>query len=687
MAPQRTQTSIRRATIVLVLSSVLGLVDVSKAQSQLSDFIRNAPKASTEIIAIIEPAAHLEAILRNQGLQRVLASDQYQDVPNIENMQPEKLSEMLQATKPFYPKHIVVAGTDSIYAAFRDIIELLVRGNMAISLSDAAVKVPENEMAEFAEEIKAVVTRLRVPSLTLMLDWEDDSTASMVFSVLNGQLKTLREQFAIKIRNEESSTLARAKISNFLDLESVGQFVATIGLQDANDEMVKSFLDIDVELRIDQIENGIRICVGPLEPNFMEAGDLTALLDRPNMIFFGQWNLVPLEKFREDFKATLDKWQETELGKIFLELDTEDAWNSFRSLIRDLDKVPREGNCNVWWTESRIESCLVSMGAQPAENISNHEILRFIPEDIEAFHLDSRQSLTQALAKSIEDSEDRIARDAFKAQLSGNSEDINDYELISAGYYGNFSVWRDVVLKQLPKKRSTPWVVMGTSAGRLKDMTIDMPLLDGLRLHAANTAIPQFAVVAKVDDSSEISALVDQAYQAFVDGIIKTSEVENSTKLTTAVPVELDLGVRATEFSLQWLNESSLAEIEIQGDFRLHYLVKDDYFIASTSPILSQRIINLQRNSLPLHNPENAQVISTGKISGKSVGFMLNCPINFVIDAFTQAEIADREVSDQWKDTFAMMADVIGLMKMAQWRTTQVDQTRTTKIMLDFITD
>ncbi len=158
-----------------------------------------------------------------------------------------------------------------------------------------------------------------------------------------------------------------------------------------------------------------------------------------------------------------------------------------------------------------------------------------------------------------------------------------------------------------------------------------------------------------------------------VDGIIKTSEVENSTKLTNAVPVELDLGVGATEFSLQWLNQSSLVEIEIRGDFRLHYLVKDGYFIASTSPVLSQRIITFQRNTLQLHNPENVQLISAGKVSGKSVGFLFNCPAKLFTEALSSSDLADSNEAEDVASFFDFMEAIVGLMKMADWRTTQID--------------
>ncbi len=678
---------IRVASAALVLYAVFGLFNCVGAQSHLSEFIRNTPKASTEIIAIVEPAAHLEALLGNKALQRVMTSDRVQGFPNSENMQPEKLSEMLQATKPFYPKHIVFAGTDSIYATFQDVLEFFFRLNLAITINDAAVKVPAHEMTQLTEELYVIVQRLRMPSLTVTLDWDDDSTASMVFSTLNSQLSSLRQQFAIKIRNEESTTRVRAKVSNFLDLETASQFVSAIGLQDKNDEMIKAFVDIDIELQIDRIEKGIRISLGAFEPTFMEAGDLKTLVERPNLICFGQWNLARLEKFREEFKTAFAKWEASEIGKAFREFDTEDTWNTFRSLVRELEKVPRAGSWHVWRTENRIESSLISLGVKTAGNLVDHEILRFIPPDIEAFYLDATGSLTLSFAASIEAGEERIAQNSIVADLSGETEKSKNFDSLTNSYYGNFMAWRDIVLNQLPGKRSTPWVTMGTSAGKLQAFELDLTLLDGIVMRGADVDIPQVAAVAKIDEGSDIPALVDQAYRTFADAVIETFEANVVESLSTTVSADLDLGVPTTEFSLDWLDESSVARIEIRGDFRPHYFVTDGFLVVSTSPILSKRILDRQRNSLQLQSAKNNQLVSVGKISGKSLGFLITCMSKILFDPMVEPGIGDKSSINKIDNVFGFMADVIGLMKMADWRTTQIDKAQTTEITLEFVTE
>lgn len=668
--------------LMLVVAVGIGLISRTPSLAQTGsspiDFLSAVPKAHTEIFAINDLAAHVEWVLQNKSVRRFLESEAFGETPNGPNLRPERLLEQLEASRPFYPKHVVVSGDESTYLMTANLLRTLYRLNMAITVSQAAVQVPREDLETLTEEILVDVRELKLPSLCVCVRWEDESTATLVFAMLNEQKSMLEQQLGLPIKSEQGAMSLSMKIGDLVDVDQIGLVLGEWGIMDSSDSIANSVLRIQLDIRVERIRNGLRIILGKQFSENWKRSELTIFEPKPDWIAMGRWDLTKMKQVAREFDAVASKWKQTELGKASDEFDLADSGSDMESGFKMIGAAPDSGFVHAWRTDNSIRAKMDLYGKEDATPLAGNPILDLIPAEAGWFHVDARTSFTTALANWLSNSEGRMATNVVTAELSGDEVQSKFQNDLYDGYFLHFAPWRDLIRNQLPEHELVPWAIVGLPGGQLDQLSIEITSISENPVRLTNQPVPQIAVIAKLPNAQEVPKLFESAFQAFAESSIRATGAEVPDSLATIAKSDLGLGLPTTEFSMEWLNETSIAKVQFQGDFRPHYVVRDGFLLLSSSPDLTKLILNRERKSISLGSGSD-RIVARGTATGEALAADVVGVIELIFRGLSDPQLE----SAHFKSMLGLMRDMVRIVKVVHWRTTSADQVQTSEIIIE----
>ena len=133
----------------------------------------------------------------------------------------------------------------------------------------------------------------------------------------------------LEFTQEEGSFMLSGLIADVDQDGLINQVLAGMGIADKDNEITNAILNIEILVRCERFDNGMRISIGSDPRNKkIKSLALANVKDGSSEIAYGQWNMEKLLTAAEQFEEDMDRWADTDLGKLYRSNDLEDVWGS-----------------------------------------------------------------------------------------------------------------------------------------------------------------------------------------------------------------------------------------------------------------------------------------------------------------------------------------------------------------------
>ena len=656
------------------------------AQEKFSDFADQVPQSHDQIFAIHNLAGHLKAMLANQALQKTLTegklADFIQNFPNAGSLNPQDGLDWLEENDQYFPRTIVVAGSDSIYQSFEELFHALFRATLVEQVMENGDRKSEKDIPEIEKELAEILSRFKFPDATIWIQWDQDVTVdSLVFNFLKTQLEQGLATTRLKFVAEGDQFKIDGTIGDVVDRESVPLFLELMGMTDESGAIAKALVEIEIHAVFEHRGDGVLISLGNIDRSSTDIKSINGFQDGAGQIAFSQWDFSRLHEGSERLNAALDKWLPRPSGRVLLEHDEEDFTSAIRSMTRQFQSLPRVGRIRVWRQSNQILARMHESGAPAADDLTDHPILKFLPSQSPAYGVDATRSFAEMVEGMVDSFEERLAKQALKQELMDRPDD-RMVDAISDGYYRHFRAFRTEVYEKFAPLASKPTLILVDDQGKIDRLSIEIDsdwFPDPLVVNDAK--FPRFLAVTKVKGQQEFHQRFSRLYETLIEGVFSATETVLGSDFQAFEPIDLGNEIRATRLRFDWIEDAQFAKFEIEGDFEPHFFFKEGHFVFSTSVELSRQVASSDHDGKSLlKDYQGKSVVRFGSVDGRTIGAAYASAVGIVLRPIEEAIPNGSQLSN----ILDGLAEVAAIMNHFKWITTQQGTERLTEFELDF---
>ena len=659
---------------LISFQTTFGQTDTNK----FSDFAQQIPRANSEILAFNNLGEHVETILNNKALRRVLTQD------DLGVFDMDETLENFHAVKPYFPDTIALSSNDELYTAVVDLSQVILRASLAIQ-SRLEENVDQIELKLLAQEITQDVSDFKIPDVTAWLTWSDEELAKTLFEDFKQQASIVELVTKLKYKSDATTFRVSGSVADITDAETLDVYLDLLSLDDPEEKLLTAVLGIEIFFEAELVDNGMRVSLGsdPADKPRTTAADLRGIQNGANQIAYSQWNVVRMKKAAEKFENMMGRWSKTKIGKDFIDSDIEDLWGSFSSMTQQLKALPDNGQLRSWTENNQIHANVRETGSPEAKTLVGSSVLNRIPADCESYALTNTQNLGEYLFSMLEGVEERASRQSLKSELKGESDKTEMIDAMIAGYYEHFGPMRTMIRDDLAKIPAKPFAILVDTQGTLDSLSIDSDSFDAPMLFKSDQ-FTRVALVSKVDDTALLQTKLMAVYRKLVDGFFALNDETAPADNNIFGNIDLGSGVKGKEFLFDWVDLIESAKIKIEGDLRPHVFVKDDFVVFSTSVAFSQTIINSKKPLKLKDVAPNESLVDTGHVRGMTIGNTVGTMFQFLGDGMSQQMGQVPGMATRINDMTEMAQGLCGIMNYCDWNSTQTGDVQNSRFIMDF---
>ena len=149
---------------------------------------------------------------------------------------------------------------------------------------------------------------------------------------------------------------------------------------------------------------------------------MPGLKDGAREILYGKWRGEHIKGATAQLEKSIERWEQTGLGKSLIDNDTEDIIGSCKTAIDQLRLFSDRGNIRVWQEGNQIRAGVQQFGSKPTAALEKDPILALIPKESESLMVTNLKTFADFTFESINAAEERLSTQSLKAQLRGDTE-------------------------------------------------------------------------------------------------------------------------------------------------------------------------------------------------------------------------------------------------------------------------
>ena len=642
----------------------------AQSDNSFSDFAAQIPQANTEIFAVNNIYGHVEAVLKNKALHRVL------EIGPLGELDIESAQDVISENRDYFPETVAISASEEIYPAFLDFFGAILRVNIGQeTFFDDDYDEAEFELLQ--TELAKILEKFEVPDVCVWIKWSDPEMTAEQFENFRQVSAGVGLLTELKYERDEKEFKITGLLLDVVDEDTMSDWVTSMGMEDPEGEIVNALLELELFFKAELIDNGMRVSIGsdPAGKPMSNAEEMIGLRDGLNEIGYGRWNSKQMKSAAKIFNDDLNRWAKTELGKASIEDDYEDLWGSFRTLSSQLQQMSNNGHMRVWAEKNQVLADIRQIGMPEVDTLFGSPILKMIPADVESYALNNYRSYSDFLWDWVEYYEERLATISLRSELRSEFEQSEALDSIALSYYEHFGPMRIAIRDELREIPAIPFGVVMDTKGELESLQLDFELLPNA-LDFETDKFVRMAVVSQVSDPKQMESKLIEIYEKIVDGFFSLSDVNVPQNLEIVRKVDLGSGVMGKEFLLDWVDDADV-ELNIMGDLRPHVFIKGDFVVFSTSLEFSKEIISSQK-SLRLEKPDaNKTIVDCGRFRGITAGNMFRTLFKMAM-ATTDGPVGP---FDEMPD---VAAEFCGILNHCDWKSVQAENVRNTLYTFDF---
>lgn len=643
----------RFATIALFIAPWFVALPAQAQQTQPAAAPTTAPAyleqfdaGYSTLIVVPDPLPNVGRVLThgplqqlwNQGkLTRFIRGEQKVALPNL-----HAAWFMVLQNQRWVPGEIVLGMRAATMQSFGQILQLL----YVSELLDAAraLDAPD-EAATLQQELLATLKQLKMPTLRVWVRFRDDADADAVFAMVAENGPGLLADTPLELETDERAVRVRFDLSTYLaDPEARMIFLESMGWISGEDDPNRAPLgaalgNVATSVVLERAGGGLLLTIGesPAGAAPMTAQELGPLFSADDRtIAFATWDIRELVKASRDWVRLLDAWQDTPIGQTVAEADEQDFVGDLRSMARQLQQIGTVGAMRAWGGDNRIGFRAQQAGPPAALALADVPLMRFIPETVEGFGIDTVSTLSERVSGSFSEFEGRLAIREMRAL--NRPDRATEVKRILDAYYGPIDPLRQFVFHE-----SQDWFrpgfgfVLGTRGTITR---LELHSKNDVPFTLNNLPVPEFALLGVPTDARRDGEYFKRFYDHLVTGITNAiaNDDDNGNDDDNDAPraiepreptlvKEIDLGLDVPTFGFDgaWIgdlldeNFNDQVTITLDGDVRPHYFVRDGVLVFSTSPRLSKQMLAAQRVAplkLPADDASAGALVGYGRLSG-----------------------------------------------------------------------
>lgn len=576
-------------------------------------FLARLGAAHTAMVYLGDPLPRVERVLGSDALARVLARPEvaalFDDPPDLAAMR-----QRVQAAAPWIPREVALGFSGSGVEVVGRALRLIVIALTCQAASGASERSTQRELPALQELLLEEVRATRVPHAVAWARMRTAGAAARLFEMAAGLARQTPPAIA-KVRVAATEITLAIDVAAVMKPEELTDLmVAARLLSDPSDAVMRPLVDAirRIRVRVVLARDGdeLRLTIGdgtkPAPGPRADTAELTQLFakDSPDMAAWARWDVGPFATLMAGAVELLDRLRDTEAGAAMLAADDEDIAGDVRDLQRDLSRAPARGQLRFDLGDvARLE--MIEYGPPAATPLARTGLLAMVPPDAPIVSLSSIDSVGDSLAGVLENVEQRLAKNSLKQLLTDGGDTANETE---QRYYRQFAALRKLVLRDSRQVFAPPLAHVMTTSTAVAGLTVEIgggPGAKPRRETVRDVPIPEYAIIGKTDDPARALRWVESVYREAAHGALDLLHLSIPPGSVLIAPRDLGLGVPTHALSLGWLRSATGSKfaVDIRGDLALHCFARGDYFVISTSPALSRRILNAEDPVFALSDP------------------------------------------------------------------------------------
>lgn len=653
-----------------------------KAQSEaakFSDFAKQIPHAQTEIFALHNLVGHAESVLRNKALTHSLEEGKLAEVIGVMGNQfsMKDVLDRLEENRRYVPDTAAISVTPDSYAAIVDLLQFLMRLNMAEG-TNRTDDFDAKELATLEEELAEIAGDFKLPEMTVWVQWPDAKTTTEIYEKFQQTMKFAGLVTELEFYQEEHSFQLRGMVADIDQDGYINLFLDAMGVEDKNSWVTNAMLDVKFFLRCERVDSGMRISIGNDHKNKnTEPVALASIKDGSAEIAYGQWNSKKLLTAADKFEKDMARWADKDLGKLFRSQDIEDTWASMTRFSEQVKLLAAKGQMRVWAAENQVHAKVLSQGVPEAESLTGQKLLNLIPANVESFHVDSHYNMGEYALGVLDYMEDKLATQSLKSDLRGNLQQSELLDEFASNYYEHFGPFRSLLIDELAKIDSRPMAFVIDTKGSLDALRAETKDKNEFKFKLETDNLLRMAGISACENPEQYQKKLMEAYQKFVAGVLSVNGIELPSETKLFQDGALSNGAPTKVFSLDWLADSELLKLELTADFQMHTFIHDGHVVFSSSLNFSESLVGAGKDHLKIPAPKNESLVtSRGHIKGRTIGNAYGVLLKALLGGLAQNPMGD---------SIAEACTEFGeIMNHIQWATEQKGESTDSSFVLDF---
>ena len=548
-----------------------------------------------------------------------------------------------------------------------------VRSAFLVGLCVHAVQLESPQLGTLQDQLVAELGRLQLNGIALWAEFRDAATATELFDQLRGQADAMRSQ-GMTVEELPNGIEVSAKVFDLVPSGLLPNILVQLGLTSGPDDpklplLTEAIGRLGATARIERKGSAIGLRVGSppatTAPALAASDQLGSRFTRapPTTAMWGRWDVEPLRGEARTWNQLLDTWLNTPIGRRLVASDEEDLLSDLRDTAQTILEAGNRGEVLVDAASPvRVETW--EWGMPDAERLSaGHPLATRVP-DTPAAAVNNIASLADYFIAVLANFEERLARNWLKNNILGKETEAEVIDRISSTYYTKFADLRTKI-----KKESREIFVPGSAYVVASDSTLDRFRLQiGGTEVAAGEGLPlvQIAMIGKVNDEARALTFTAKLYTELVTAFAEVSGVPAPASEGWMKSSNMGLPIPVQEFTAPWLAAMTggSVKLELAGDLRPHMFTIDGYFVFSTSPALSRRILDktAPRLKLPAVGESAGDPIAYGRISGSLFTTLTNTTAAWL-------KVLDEEAAADLTVGVPSLNRMLALIDRMQWHT------------------
>lgn len=658
------------ASVVVISFSFSSFVVAQANENTKNDFATKIPSSTTQLIAFKNIADHAASLSKSKLFAAVFEDGFMANAPFGYN----EALEGFRDSQQYYPNTIAIAGNDSTGKFGSQFFKLIYLAMLAIETEESGLGVADEDMDELIKDLTDACDQFKLPELTIWIDWEKKSTCTQAFLGMVSALTIALDQAGIEIKAESKSASAEVSLGRMIDDATLIEILEAYGIFSDNDKAIEGLIEkisaIHLKLTVENIDNGIRVTLGDSKKEYGFKDEILNGANQNNEIMIAHWNNQQMIREFQTFKALIKKWNDTETGKDFAKLDSQDFQRDMSTLIRNLERLSQTGKSRMWVEDNQLQMSVDMKDEINRKVFAKDPIMKFVPHDIDSFAISGLDNLGSTILNLLLHFEERVATAELKSILSDDVAREQQLLRFSEGYYDSFAEFRGVIIEKFPKTFELPSAYLVDSGGEF-NLTVEMENWK----NSQDIRIPKFAMIGKLRDPVKAKKVFEDAWltmlQSFEVGFNLTSDLDVDFK------DEVIGGVNVRVLDLSFIKRQFDINVKVKGDFIPHYFIVDNVLVFSTSKSLSEKMIR----QTSLFKIEKENVVDAGKITGKSIAVVFDMYVDYF--NFVLADSPSFRI-EQLTNAVSGLATTAKTIDAISWNSVQTGNSRKTNFTMTF---